>query len=155
MNIREIINYKPSKAITFMVEGLERQNKRNEFRINMDTFGRRDLDGVCVACAASCALQELTQKDYNQHTDMENSTDRAKFFDCSYDDLHDFELAIDAARLGCLQTLFRFCFGKLTEEQKNYCNQLLFKLPNLNTDNWENELSIYKMLIESLETNGY
>jgi hypothetical protein len=156
MNIRKAIEYKPSKAINFMVNGLERQSKRKEFQIDMDTFGYRDSVGICYGCAVSCALQELFQKDYTQNTDIKELANRCNFFNCDdYNELHYFEVAIDSVRLGSLHSLFTFCFGELTNEQKKYCDKLLLNLPELHTDNWENELPIYKMLIHTLETNGY
>ena len=58
ISIRERIAKKPSVALKAMCDGLERQSKEPDFEIDMGTFFRR-TQGVCVGCAATCAILEL------------------------------------------------------------------------------------------------
>lgn len=63
IKIREKIT-KPSEMVRAMINGLRRQDEREDFHIKMDKWaGLGSLDGkpVCFGCAATCAVQELTK----------------------------------------------------------------------------------------------
>jgi hypothetical protein len=105
--IRELIKNKPSVALQAMVNGLQAQSNRDDFRIRMSTYGAYG-GGICYGCAATCALQELAQVNFDFPA-ISSLKKRAAACSFSYEETDKFEAAIDNARLGELAGLFRFC----------------------------------------------
>ncbi len=52
---------RPSNAVWAMVLGIDGALARDDFTIDMGTFGE-SYDGMCYGCAATCALQQITEK---------------------------------------------------------------------------------------------
>lgn len=98
---------KISDYIDIMVKGLENP----KIKPNMGTFGDITPDGICIGCAATNALCELSGKVFDQS----NITDRqlrANFLGYTKHDLQLFENAIDCIRLSMLDraaTLLKIC----------------------------------------------
>ncbi len=103
---------KPSDALRAMINGLFNQDEREDFRIDMTSFGNievnegREID-YCYGCAATCALQEIAHKNFVD-SDIMSSGSRARFLGFDYDELSDFEYAMEEARNGLLLRLFKF-----------------------------------------------
>ena len=91
--ILETIRQKPSSAIRAMIDGLKKQSQREGFEVCMGTYGEYRT-GICFACAATCALQELAGVDF---TDDMISTVGSRAAVTGFDpvELRKFELAMN------------------------------------------------------------
>lgn len=109
MDILTTIQSKPSLALQYAIDGIYKQSKRPDFIVAMYTYGDYDPDrDLCFGCAATCAIQEIANINFNSETIYDHHT-RAMSVHCSDDQLQTFELAIDKARVGHFNLLSRFC----------------------------------------------
>lgn len=95
-----------SQALKAMLTGLEKQSKRSDFIIDMDTFGSY-RDNICFGCVATCTLQEIAQKDFIGEMIIYDAS-RAAYLGFDRNELAEFELAIDLARRFSFNSLFAF-----------------------------------------------
>ena len=158
INIKETVKL-PSTALQYMVDGLLKQSKRKGFMINMETFGElEDIDTgkkskqICIGCAATCAIQQLANKNLNKEN-IQYLARRAKYLGFDYVELDAFEMALDKFRYADFTYLFNF-FGisgsrsMVWQYEKNYTYKLT-------TNSWKLILPEVKKLIEQLKSNGH
>lgn len=131
---------KPSDAIQAMVDGLREVSKRNDFIVNMETFGTI-IDNVCHGCAATSVVLKCfpdapvsTSKRYNEYYEIDGW---AKF-----------ESVINELRIGDIDYLFDYY---------DLFDQIIYPiqpLPQLETDNWESGLPAYEAYAKQLRDLG-
>lgn len=154
----------PSAALQAMVDGLREQSKRPDFKIEMRAFGEVDNDDkptMCFGCAATCAVQKLTGKNYHG-TEILERLDRAHYMDLEYKDMLYFEWAIDEARKGDLDGLIDFYYEGKSDcpDPMNILNKRSWILRGteyffaLSNTNWEFQLPIVERLITLLKSHG-
>lgn len=136
---------KLSDYIDLMVKALENP----KIKPNLGTFG--DINGgICVGCAATNALCELSGKVFDQS----NITDRqlrANFLGYTKHDLQLFENAIDCIRLSMLDraaTLLKIC-NKTLDPYYNYP-----KTKGLQSDYTLKDLIPFKQISTKLKQDG-
>lgn len=134
---------KPSQALKAMCDGLEKQSQRRDFKVDMKTFGEVS-NGVCFGCAATCTMQELAKVNLVPNTICHR--ERALGFDMV--DCNTFELVMDSARAGSLIALFAY----FNIDHK--LNPLPFKMWQLSTENWQQQLPIIRKGIVKLESEN-
>ena len=123
--IRERLNGKVSAAIHTMCQGLRSNSEREDFRVDMTTFGTRsyistrdgvrdypteDEEKICYGCAATCTIQQIAKKQFVD-ADIYYTNTRAKFLGFEENDLQCFEFAIDDLRKGQLAPLIAYMNG--------------------------------------------
>jgi hypothetical protein len=148
--IKDIVKT-PSAALQAMVDGLREQSKRSDFKIDMHTYGAYNPGyGVCFGCAATCATQKIFETKF-QPDFINTVSRRAEAFKCEMYDLHEFEQAINSARIGVMSKLFLYYDIVL------YGVKDVSFLPefSLCTDNWEAELPKVEKYIACLQQYGF
>lgn len=140
---------KPSDALQAMVDGLLAQSKREDFKIEMESYGEiNDHGTICFGCAATCAIQQIAMKNLPIRYEIERRSFRAEYLELGYRELAFFERAINFARIGDL--FFIFQFYNLEKEFDNIFNGSYF----LDNDNWKDELPKVEKLIAELKSKG-
>ncbi len=145
-----------------MIEGLKEYSQKPDFKINMSTFGDVDLkDGICVGCAATCALQKLFNVSFKPY-EILGLKNRAYVLKQNLRLLDDFETCVDSIRSGLISLSLRefhfFSEQKLNEKQiekirEAYANLRLKPLINLS---WEKNLPKYEeflLKVKEIENN--
>lgn len=148
INIRKTVKT-PSNALRYMVEGLIKQSKRDDFMIRMSTYGD-DYLTMCVGCAATCALQQIANKNLIIGT-AHSEDKRANYLGFNRQEMEAFEYDIDWARKGDLEEIFSF-FG-LKKEFDKYIPDIGFTY--LNTWDWKEQLPEVRKVIALLESMGF
>lgn len=148
-SILKAIKGKPSIALQMMIEGLQEQSKRKNFKIAMGTFGSSDYEYTCYGCAATCTIQKMAKKNFT-HELITQGTDRAKFINADLDELSRFELAIDLSRKGMLYYLFQFC--KIPKKNIDVLESTYDYY--LGNDNWKEEIPKVKKVISILKKHN-
>lgn len=145
--IKEILKV-PSAALQAMVDGLRKQSKRKNFRIDMGSFGEVAITkSLCFGCAATCAAQQIAGKNLTP-TNVGTLSKRAKKLNFDVLDLSKFEQAMDHARRGLIGSLFDyFC---VAEEHSILFDNRFY----LWSDSWEEQLPKVEALIEELKSKG-
>lgn len=105
-SIRDIVRRKPSVAIRATIHGLQTHRNRDDFKLDMGTFGT-SRGGVCVGCMATCALQSITNTTFT--TDTIHFPGRCKATNALTCDVSDFEEAIEEVRCRNARRLYRYC----------------------------------------------
>ena len=143
--MRKVIDVisKPSQALKAMCDGLEKQSQRRDFKIDMKTFGEVS-NGVCFGCAATCTVQELAKVNLVPNTIYDRG--RALGFDAG--DCYNFEFIMDSARAGSLIAIFAYF------NLDHKLNPLPFKMWQLNTENWREQLPLVRKGIAKLESEN-
>ena len=157
MNYFVKLTKRPSVAVRAMITGLHKADAREDFKINMNTFGKK-FENICYGCAATCAIQEIAGIEYMPTQPVDLLSDRALIlFGKSYtldnqNNLFDFELAIDNFRCGKPEFLLKI-YG-IKETVKNHH---LFKHQNwsLTNKSWKVEIPRIENYIILLERQGY
>lgn len=145
INIKDTVKL-PSTALQLMVDGLQRQSQRSDFKINMGTYGD-EVQDTCFGCAATCTIQELAGKNLTK-IDIGEIIARSIALGFDVDELREFEGCIDMARQGHLYSLFYFLgFGNVYDYDRY---DLRFFLDH----NWRDELQAVEQLIGELKKNG-
>lgn len=136
---------KYSDAIRAMIDGLKKQSAREDFVIIMSTYGEFS-DNVCYGCAATCAIQGLSGKNF-KGGEIDDEDSRSDYLDVDFDDMIEFELRIDNFRLGYDAPLKAFYNLENIE----------FPQPNwsLTTDNWQEELPKVEKYLKEVIKLGY
>lgn len=137
--IAALLEHKPSRAIRAMIEGLRTASYRDDFAVDMDTYGyvsggawpydyasmspvqltAAEEGNLCFGCAATCAVFALSGELHNSDFPavvLGEPDDRASLLsdrfhtDVRETDLHEFENALDNFRRGYPVPLFAY-FG--------------------------------------------
>lgn len=136
----------PSAALQAMVDGLRKQSQRDDFEIDMSSFGHAK-GNICFGCAATCTLQEVSGIDLTPDA-VHFYGDRADKIGFDRLEVAQFEDVMDSARQGALQRLFDF-FSRSQEHDVIYNYRFW-----LTTPNWRAELSKVEALIAELKSKG-
>ncbi len=144
---KELCDNKPSVAIQAMCAGLLAQSRRKDFTVDMSAFGEVTA-GVCFGCAATCTAQRLTSVDLTAET-VEARGNRARALGVDYDDLAEFEDAIDDFRRGWPNDLFDY-FGCTPETPPDPSGEPW----RLETGNWRAQLPVVRAYAHRLAQEG-
>lgn len=127
-------------ALEAMCNGLEYQDSREDFTIDMCTYGDA-LYPQCLGCAATCALQDIAGIDFTTTTISLTRTrqEAGRFTD--WEDVSEFECAINMARHGRLNALYGFCGSEEKTKRQPW---------TLTTHNWKKELPKVRRFIKNL-----
>ena len=133
-------------AVAAMLEGLKNQNYREDFTVDMGGWGcvrhvRHREKPLCVGCAATCALQEYFDVDFNADN-ISNVAFRAAAVNAYVDDVDGFEEAINTLRVASAKKLGHFC--SLTRAENKFVCDKFENLPYLTTKHWEERLPAYE-----------
>ena len=156
---------KPSEAIRAMIEGLKENSDREDFKIDMGSFGKTDESNICFGCAATCTLQKLSGVKFTKENIFR--ADRRTIAinrHLSEGDiilskqLFNFESAIDGLRTGCyIDIIYFFELYDQFHEARTKDHEL-FKsyqsLPTLSTGSWMHNLAPYENFATELEKHG-
>ena len=144
--IKDIIS-KPSQALKAMIDGLREQDARQDFKIDMGTYGWVDPGKVCYGCAATCAVQKVTGINLDiASISLENQAHR---LGVEESDLDDFQTAIDTARSGSMAELFNY-FGIFLDDMSQWDYRWC-----LLTDTWKEEIYFVEAVIAEMIEAGY
>lgn len=153
INIRETLKV-PSAAIQSVIDGLEHQSKRDDFKINMRTFG--EVDGnICFGCMATCSIQEVAKRNLSLDN-IHHSLKRANALDMDQFEIIYFENAIDSLRCGRIGALMAF-FGHKYEDSpeiKAIFTHIQVNPFTIHTNTWREEIHHLKTLIYKLQKIG-
>lgn len=135
----ELCDGKVWRAVEAMINGLLTQDQREDFRIDMNSFGRTSQQ-ICFGCAATCAVQQLVGINLKADT----ITHRYETLNVDRGDIYEFEHAINALRMGALGVLFDYF-------KKPRTLVSFRRLPILHTYNWRTGIQEYKTLLIALK----
>jgi hypothetical protein len=160
---------KASAVIRAMCDGLEANERRDDFKIRMSTFGLAALH-KCFGCAATCAVMQISGHRFTPAV-IASSRDRAKELDLDWDDVEKFEMAIDRLRaFSRPQSLMDLCevpVGVWIEALNDATGRdfrdvmATYELrPEsrpwlLNDHDWQEQLPIVRRFADALEAVGY
>lgn len=154
--MKQLCDGKVWRAVEAMITGLEEQSKREDFKIDMRTFGTAYAD-LCYGCAATCAVQKLTKYNYCIFT-IDHRLLRATSVNVSTNDLTIFENAIDQLREGSIRMLFLYfgkdiprCFMYVRLNPKTNKIKKVFCLPPLVNKTWQDNLHAYRVFLRYLK----
>ena len=142
----EMAGGKPSAVVNAMIVGLESHANRDDFKINMSTFGMEGIGGICVGCAATCAVEQITGHKFTTR-EIEGRENRAVSIHVNYCDLQHFEDVIDAFRHGKHEMLKYICPNFVPPEPET-------ELLTLNSRNLQDNLPAYKAYRDQLIAAG-
>jgi hypothetical protein len=69
--IRSRINRNPSVVFRAMLSGIELYSQSSGFVFDTSTFGSIDSDGICIGCAATCAIWHMFEKQEIKFFDLD------------------------------------------------------------------------------------
>lgn len=139
--MESILKYapKPSDAVLAMINGLEEHSKREEFIVDMESFGMRRQKSAstwfCIGCAATCALQKLTGVTLTAEN-ICGSYARANALGFTDQDMLDVEMMYESLRRGDPSVMYGM-YGI-----PHFIPH--FELPHMKTSNWREVLPKYK-----------
>lgn len=146
--IRDIIS-KPSQALRAMCQGLIEQDKREDFEVDMGTFGEMYADiKKCFGCAATCAISKIANVNFTLGN-IDDRTLRARYSNLSLFDLRRFEEAMEYARVGDTEELFNYF------QIEEYPYELQETNVCFINANWQQSTKDIQPYIERLEEAGY
>ena len=140
-------------AVDAMINGLEKQDNRDGFRVDMAVFGDVSCPTAfgkrtCIGCAATCMIQEFFDVDFDVNS-IPNEHTRAAAVNLSIDRLLRFEVAIEYLRCGYpskLCDLFR-----LDAQDYRAVAWKFEGLPELENGCWIDDLHEYKTALHDLK----
>jgi len=139
---------KPSDAVQAMIDGLRNQYKRLDFKIVMAAFAGNS-DNVCYGCAATCALQEISNKDLvSGDINLHHRQVRAKKYNLDVHEVESFEMAIDLLRTGEPYYLLYLYGVRMPQSLRAIPNR---KLPFLTSENWVLKIKDYEKFAGNLK----
>ena len=139
-------------AFSAMIKGLKNQEKREDFTINMGSYGEvysnNDIDQkICAGCAATCAIQEY----FGINFDADNIYQRYHRADAvgvDFNTIIKLETAIEDLRTGSVRVLSDYCgLGKADNE---FVRRKVVQLPMLFNRSWERALPYYKTALDEI-----
>lgn len=140
-------------AVMAMIDGLEKQDKRKDFMINMGTYGNTGIENnkiVCIGCAATCAIQQYFGINFNSEY-IRHTRQRSLYLNVNTDVLNHFEQAIDHLRFNNPEELSKFCY--LTDEDASFIYTEFMPLPKMWNDTWKVDIRQYKEAVEQIMTH--
>lgn len=156
---------KLSKVVYAMCDGLLEAADREDFRVDMGTYGDTADFGfpdyvTCYGCAATCALMKVTGVQLTSQT-IEGHSKRAAAVGLSVADVADFERAVDAFRCGdednndhwsAFWSLAEFCSTPrdVVAAAVAYSGSW-----ELDTETWRDQLPILREFADYLAERGY
>jgi len=149
---RELCKDKVSTALQAMIDGLEFQSQREDFRVDMATFGaftyfENKVDPICFGCAATCTVQQLSRVNFTD-SQINSLEERSCLTIRNSDDLDRFEYAIDCARMGNLISIFDYMGDRDSHEFSDD------DLWDMSTDDWQEQLPLVQDFVEMLKLKG-
>lgn len=123
-DIRDIIYRKPSVAVRAAIHGLEINRHRDDFILDMVTFGTsgyRQGKPICFGCMATCALQSITNTQLTH--DTIGAGDRWLAVKSNRATVDAFETAIERLRRRMPSTLYEMC--RLTYDERDSLPQVV------------------------------
>ena len=158
LKIKELVKC-PSEALEAMLQGMEEQSQRTDFKIQMTSFGYTDgYKKICCGCAATCTIQKLAGKNftYNQGGYILSPTGRAAFLDFDKKELNDFEDVIDRARKGGFIGLFRFYYPLFNPSDiPEILAGIDYEDFYLSSADWQDQTGTLQQIIEAFKLHGY
>lgn len=160
MEIREVVT-KPSQVINAVVTGLRKHSQREDFEIDMSTYGsKRDLGNspICYGCAATSCLQQLAGRDLTAEFFIERDfwgemgDSKGSPLGLDWEEVNNFESVINNFRLGSFGSLFWY-FNIILSSSKISCLEDNYKF-SLETYNWREQLTIVQKLVYELQLQG-
>lgn len=149
---------KPSDAIKAMWAGLNAQSKRDDFIINMGTFGGQNrFSKQCFGCAATCTIQQISGIDFRPDQDkIETYGHRAKILGFEKVELAQFENCIDEFRWGNLDPLLFFYAERtnLLIDMRQIPDAIALPDIRMTSDDWMNYEAEVMTVIQHLEEKG-
>lgn len=136
----------PSSAIRAMINGLRNQSQRDDFSVDMLTFGAH-IGSTCFGCAATCAVQQATGINFTRDS-IKSCVSKSKAVGVSPLHLQQFEYVIDDLRLGAIAPLFEYYDLDIPREL------ICLDLPLMVNSTWEDSLPAYEALAAELEKSG-
>lgn len=135
----ELCDGKVWRAVESMIDGLIVQDQRQDFKIDMNTFGFFH-DEICFGCAATCSIQHLA----GINLTINNIREKHNTLSIDRYDMLEFEHAINALRKGALGLLFDYFM-------KDRSLVGFRNLPVLYTGTWKKYISEYRILLTALK----
>lgn len=114
VTVKELIHRKPSLVVRATIHGLQTASTREDFRLNMNTFGDTGKSGdkrVCIGCMATCAMQSLFNVTFTA-SNIDSAARRANVAGLTHNpfgDYYDLEVAVDRVRQGLTSKLYNIC----------------------------------------------
>lgn len=110
-SLRKQIDRKPSVVVRAAIHGLQTNKDRNDFRLDMGTYGGVGYRGekvVCIGCMATVAMQSISNVVFTSST-IHNHHQHANACGSSAIDVAIFEIAVNDLRLNTTTELYRIC----------------------------------------------
>jgi len=104
VTFKQLCNGKISVAIQAMIDGLEKQSQRPDFRVDMLSYSYTS-NRLCFGCAATCAVMELTKTDLDI-TNINTHRDIRLWPLIPVDEVIRFEFIMNQVRLNGFKYLF-------------------------------------------------
>ena len=123
-------------AIQAMIDGLFAADRRADFVIDMATYGSAS-DTICYGCAATCALQQITNCQLTHKTIY----CKGQYLDDDIYFIRRFESAIDSFREGISVPLQVFCGVHIPPHYHTW---------HLTTSNWKQEIYQIQEYVQEL-----
>ena len=142
IDLKETFRGKPSDALEYMCDGLLAQDKREDFKVDMSTFGGTDGQ-ICFGCAATSAIQEIAGQNLT-----DSNIKRRELIGFDLSELRVFESVIDFSRVGILTPLFGFC-GVVEVDCRRWEG-----LWAMHSDNWKSCIPNVRKAIREMRAKG-
>lgn len=139
----------PSDAVRSMIEGLKEWSDKDDFIINMDTFGYSDYV-ICYGCAATCTVLHKIPthiEDFQDEYEEESTQDKIPPV------WQDFESVIDCFRSSMFENLLDY-YGNFNSHHHIMIAPNQKYLPSLSTSNWKENLPSYEKFLADLLEAG-
>lgn len=143
-----------SDIIYFMVYSLIKQEERDRFVIDMDTYGAAN-GSFCFGCAATCALQEMSGVLFGVKDTQEEFRERIRVaLGISYEEENRIEWFFNS-----LRTLDKYSIpdpdvSPEMEVTTQMVNEFL-KVPALRTETWKLNIGEFVKLADKWSAEGY
>ena len=139
-------------AVAAMITGINNQDERDDFTINMEEYGdylHDDETGetMCFGCAATCAIQEYFGVDFDED-DIRHDSGRAAAVNLNLKTYNYFEGCVDGLRRAEAYHLADFC--QLNENDKAFVMDSFAGLRELDNCSWERNLYEYEDVLNGV-----
>ena len=131
----EVLKMSAKEIILTMVESL----RHPSIKIDMDSFGQYNNEGVCFGCASTNFICKVTEYTFTE-SDITGTLARSAAINEDLNFLGSFEIAIDNLRSGHVEDYNHFATKIGIAEIKEVEDIIL---PDLNDDYTEEELLVY------------
>lgn len=155
--MRDLCDGKVWKAVDAMVKGIARFHKRKSFRIDMNNYGgltypKHVSRPICVGCAATCTIQQLSGIIFTVDT-VYMRDERAADVGVAPEDIEAFELAVNSIRRGSAYDIVEYMYGKARRYDRMSWTiyNLADGLPSMDNDNYMEVLPQFKQFRDELK----